>query len=850
MTKEERRELCTVLLMILLVCICFFSFLALLDKTYVFWGDETQQVLPYLINLYNQFHNGGLSLYDFSYGMGASITIEFFAFLGSPSLYLYLLVPSEDLIVKAIPFVDTLRYLLIGTAAFFWVRMLCTNHKGRIIIPLICTFSGYLLYWTHYSYFMDFYLYLMLLLVASEYILKHQKPLFFTLVICLSGILSVYYMYMFAWLLVIYLTCRLFMIHGHISLKDYFKEFFYVFKYLLLGAGLSAVFVIPSVYLLSTSNRIGSSVNLFSLINIADFYRWFTSLLSPVVNDYAYNIYSSPYKEPVFTVYAVYSYSFILYVLLLPQLLKMKFREKKPLLITLAAVGVMFLFPLFYFLFNGNTSSRWSFFPFVINMLVMIYICNYIDQLDRKLLRYTCVGVVIVLCTVSFTSLHFNLTTDSNKTVVLMNLAVLPIFLILYTVSLQTKKRYGMLLLTASVAAEGLYCLTLRSFNGTLPLNPETDAYETYYEDTFNHPILDTLPEEGFYRTEIADSSENSYNLPVGNEYNGFTFYSSIYNHESEAYIKDRFSGTWFLGYNHSKFLLKSLWSGRYLIINKEDDYYVPYGYSLIGEDDKEYLYENSLVMPVGYASNQFSSLKKSELLDKSQEDIVMLNSIIVEDSEYVFDTEQQYPCIAEDVINSGFDFSKKDGYLFFDYSSVNPATSIQYEFYKDGKVIEYGEADEYGYTAVPVTKDIDQVYVYARNDNNTNEFIPVNVYWISNDTIDSIFESLHQKDLMVNTVMESDDHITSEITVTQDNAYVATSVPYNSGWSVYVDGIQVDTECVNLAFVGFAVEKGHHDIVLKYVPQGFYAGAGVTVVSLAIVLLICIRKRYKDLRS
>ena len=68
----------------------------------------------------------------------------------------------------------------------------------------------------------------------------------------------------------------------------------------------------------------------------------------------------------------------------------------------------------------------------------------------------------------------------------------------------------------------------------------------------------------------------------------------------------------------------------------------------------------------------------------------------------------------------------------------------------------------------------------------------------------------------------------------------VFTSVPYEKGWSVYVDGEMVGTRAYNGAFVSFDVPAGSHTVEMKYSPDGFKAGALISLCSALLLALIC----------
>lgn len=71
--------------------------------------------------------------------------------------------------------------------------------------------------------------------------------------------------------------------------------------------------------------------------------------------------------------------------------------------------------------------------------------------------------------------------------------------------------------------------------------------------------------------------------------------------------------------------------------------------------------------------------------------------------------------------------------------------------------------------------------------------------------------------------------------TVTCSSGYLVTSIPYENGYELYVDGKSQKIEIVNKAFIGSKITSGTHLIVLKFKAPGQDVSA---VVSLASVLL------------
>ena len=94
---------------------------------------------------------------------------------------------------------------------------------------------------------------------------------------------------------------------------------------------------------------------------------------------------------------------------------------------------------------------------------------------------------------------------------------------------------------------------------------------------------------------------------------------------------------------------------------------------------------------------------------------------------------------------------------------------------------------------------------------------------------------------------------VTAESSFEEDE-FVFFSIPWEEGWSAYIDGEAVSLEKVNVGFMGLVVPAGHHDIELRYRTPGLAAGALATLGGSAALGLYCglgytikSRKKKKD---
>ncbi|WP_317411134.1 YfhO family protein, partial [Clostridium baratii] len=91
-----------------------------------------------------------------------------------------------------------------------------------------------------------------------------------------------------------------------------------------------------------------------------------------------------------------------------------------------------------------------------------------------------------------------------------------------------------------------------------------------------------------------------------------------------------------------------------------------------------------------------------------------------------------------------------------------------------------------------------------------------------------------------------NDTNIIGDVTSTEDKSMLYTSIPYDDGWSVTIDGKKADKVELLNAFIGVEIPKGTHKVEFKYMPQGLKIGAIISGASLVLLILVCIVNRKK----
>lgn len=115
-------------------------------------------------------------------------------------------------------------------------------------------------------------------------------------------------------------------------------------------------------------------------------------------------------------------------------------------------------------------------------------------------------------------------------------------------------------------------------------------------------------------------------------------------------------------------------------------------------------------------------------------------------------------------------------------------------------------------------------------------------VYALNQEVFESEYSSLADEQLEITEF--SDTKIVGNVNALKDGVMFF-SIPYEKGWSVFVDGEKVESIKLAGAMLGAEIPSGSHEITLKYVPEGFAAGTAASAGSLVICgVIACLDRR------
>lgn len=94
----------------------------------------------------------------------------------------------------------------------------------------------------------------------------------------------------------------------------------------------------------------------------------------------------------------------------------------------------------------------------------------------------------------------------------------------------------------------------------------------------------------------------------------------------------------------------------------------------------------------------------------------------------------------------------------------------------------------------------------------------------------------------------DTEGDVISGFVETGADGFFVTSIPYDEGFTVTLDGKEVPYEKVNTAFLGFPIAKGRYDVELRYEAPGFFSGAVCSTAGF-LLFALCIFLRIDSFR-
>ena len=634
-SEKKTGELQHILLLVALVAVlCAFVYGGFLSggKFYAYtdMGSDTYNSYwpgySYFVDLYK---SGQFSFWNFEEGLGTSVfTNSAFAFDPFISMFLPF---SKQALPYVLIYAAVLKILLAGLFFYAYLSLFAFKPYAKMIGSLLFAFSGYMvLGGQHYPaatlmVFMPalFYLYERLALRPTRLI-----AVMFVFTVAAFLVFCIYYVYMVCLLMPLYVAFRLFTSHRSLYKDLIIRPTLFA----LLGAGLGAVFVFPTLYVYLTCPRVSgsfASAPVFALDSIVNYQAVVSRLFS---NNMAFSMDFYGY-DPLL-------YTGLITLLFVPQCFFYgRVRDRAACAVGCLIVIACLVFPYFRIVMNGfsQVSYRWTFFVVVCALVVCTKGIDHLvagTGIHRKTLIATALLLLALLA-----ALIMRLDNVSGVTRLwdVLDYGVAGVIVLLYCGLLLCVNRTGRgmkllkLGLVVLVVAD-LAWASYRIVNHRDTVSPDIiqkrQGYFDYTGDAIRY--LESI-DRGLYRVDrsflsvfLRDSlahrykgvhGANSLNHPGYIEFNQEL--DIPFGLGSVCYI----AGFW------SRQNLQTLVGVKYYLAKK--GHAVPYGYERIYGTGDITVYQNMHALPLGFAYDAYIDYESFSRLENHQKDEALLKAFV-----------------------------------------------------------------------------------------------------------------------------------------------------------------------------------------------------------------------------
>lgn len=865
-TLSGLRPLCVLTLcflvpaVVLLIALAVFGMAPFGDRSTLIM-DMSDQYVEFFCGLKQILRDGNLSSLFFSWGkaMGSNYVGVFAYYLSSPLSLLTLFVPNSAMPVGLL-FLTVLKVGLCGlTMGIFLQHMGFKKHDTCIFFATAYALMSYNIVYSMCVMWLDGVIWLPLVLLGVEQVLRKNKMML--LIVSLLGIfISNYYIaYMVGLFAACWLVYRIAAVYwGWISWKMLLIRIGKFAMSAVTAAGLGAWLLLPTWYSLMQGKVGGNGVEASGVWN----FKAETLLGKMFFGEY----------DSITNSGAPFLYCGIAIILLTVGYFvarKISVRERIAsacmlafLLISLASVQLDLAWHIFQY-------PNW--FPyryaFVVSFFMIYLAARCFQNLSSLGMGFGVAGMLLLV----FGGLAASLMKDNTPAwqhvagTVAVGLCYLLLFLLC--------KMLGERKLPFPRAVAGVLCCLLvttgcyelyRNTSGLLKGLNGQFGYESYsaygtYKDSVEE-ILSLIEADKKAANEtdyaaVAPHYVRSINDPIGFGYRSISHYSSAYNRTSNSFFRS-------LGYAQSYFwslhfggtaISDSLFGVRYTVNNEDIQGWTNGGRMQIGSTMPDFQYDvigtvegagTATVYRNPYAITAPFVVSKDLLTTKIEGDFLtaqnsLMNSVMGEDVNCLQVLDSSVIGVEDDTIQITMP-SRGVLYVYFSRDTervmtVNGTYSLNL-FRNESDCIQSLGLYEAGETAtVQVSGARDLV------DNYWTKFAVLDM-----DKLESATTRL-QAGAMQNFSAETGN--LSGIVTCEEDCVLFTSIPYDEGWHVWVDGQEVETTTFGEALLCVELSAGDHFVRMEYSAKGAELGLAITVFTGVILVCICgvkFKKYYK----
>ena len=771
-------------------------------------SDMYHQYAPFFSELWNKLRHGESLTYSWDIGMGTNFTALYAYYLASPSNWFIVLFPQKYMI-EIMNVIIILKLCLSSLTFTYYISKHFNTRKCTIaLFGMFYALSGFVAAYSWNIMWLDCLVLLPLIILGLERLVNENRCFLYCITLGLCIYTNYYIAIMVCISVVLYFIVLMAAYKGTRRPVIYVKKFLNFAIYSLLAGGLAACLLLPEFYAftLSASNNIEFPKKLslyFSILNMVT--RHLINVPVHLGLDHYPNIYCSVAVLLLFPLYVMDK--------------KVDLREKigKSALILIFLTAFNLNIPNFIwhgFHFPNSLPCRQSFI-YVFFLLAMCYeALSHLKSMTTKQLGgalWIAIGILL------FIEQVFTVDETYDFTIVYISGAFILVYALIMLIHLKHEFKVPVIIFIAFSLCI-IECTINMDSTGIGTTSRSSYLLDYDAVKTVTQTVADD--DSSFYRMDKKFGSRSN-NDGAWHNYHSISTFSSTSNGAMEKFFGE-------LGFEHSfnaykyngaTLVTESLFSVKYAISNRIltesplRSYYTG--------SDGEFIYKNNYTLPIGFMT--YNDPYGWEADSANDAGIENQNSLI----KNLTGISNVFTLTYENATDASFEVKPvKAGHLYMIVRNTScdtvtaPLNSSEYT-YKDLK--KGGTIIDLGY-ATP-----DDIIVIS-GDTSMN----ASVYTLESSRFIETFNILNNNSLNVSEF--TNNKITGTVNASKDATLIC-SIPYDKGWSVYIDGKKAETNDIYGALISVNVPAGEHTVTLKYMPVNFILGCIIT--SLCIIILI-----------
>ena len=771
--------------------------------------DMYHQYAPFFSEFQYKLTHGGSLLYSWDIGMGVNFSALYAYYLASPMNWLVALCPRQFLI----EFMTVLIVIKTGLSGLFFTWYLRkhtgTREFGSCFFGIFYALSGYMAAYSWNIMWLDCILLFPVILFGLERLVKEKKGMVYCIALGLS-ILSNYYISIMICIFMVIYAAVLVILYPPKKGKEFAATAGRFTLYSLLAGGLAAVVLLPEIYALQATasgnfdfpKTVSSYFSIFDMIA-----RHIGNVQTEIGLDHWPNIYCGV--------------AVLMLLLLYLGNKNIKIKEKAVYFSLLLFFYASFSVNVLNFIWHGfhypNSLPCRQSFIYIALVLVMCYKA----YLELKNTPWKHI-VMAFWGAAAFVILAEKLVDNEEQFHFAVFYAAI-LFLALYTgcIYLYHSRKWcrdGVLLAVLGL----VFCESAVNMAVTSIPTTSRTAYVKDNEDTML--LADSIRSSVFYRIEKGESRTKNdgawMNFPS----------ASLFSSVASAAMSDFFksvgceSSTNAYSVKGSTPFIDALFATRYGIY--PDQQPADGLKEQIGRQGSMWFYENKYTLPVGFVMPQ--DMETNWVLDSGNPANVQNDlSSVLGVSNLLVPAEG----VSEGKKLTFTADASGDYYVYVTNKKVEEVSAEIGERSLSFDNVDRGYFLELGY--LPKGQE-----VILQSQTDGNPAMQAEIWRFDPEAMEEIYQCLSKSPLELSSWMDTG--LAGSIN-TPEGGTMFTSIPYDKGWKIWVDGTAVSGRPVFDAFLGVDLEPGEHKIRLSYEPQGLKTGAVITGVSAAAVAALAV---------